>query len=88
MTAATHAQSPRSVVIADRCPCPAPAERAWFQQVQAYEDAIAYRTARLAAPCPECGPQPCDDHATDADLITGYQRAASMGRPGRQPGHA
>jgi hypothetical protein len=49
------------------------AERDRFIQAQAYEDAIAYRRARLAAPCPDCGPRRCDDHATDIDLITWYQ---------------
>jgi hypothetical protein len=52
-----------------------PAARAQFTQAQAYEDAIAYRQARLAAPCPDCGPARCDDHATDLDLITSYQQA-------------
>jgi hypothetical protein len=52
------------------------AERARFQQLQALEDAIAYRRARLAEPCPDCGVARCDDHATDANLIAAYQRAA------------
>jgi len=58
-----------------RHPVLSAAERERFTRAQAYEDAIAYRRARLAAPCPDCGPQRCDDHATDADLITWYQRA-------------
>jgi hypothetical protein len=57
------------------------AERASFRQLQAYEDAIAYRTARLAAPCPRCGPAPCDDHAADLDLISAYRRAATQRPP-------
>jgi hypothetical protein len=51
-----------------------PAIRARLTQAQAYEDAIAYRQARLAAPCPDCGPARCDEHATDLDLITWYQQ--------------
>jgi hypothetical protein len=48
-----------------------------FMRLQALDDAIAYRTARLAAPCPDCGPHArCDDHASDADLITAYQATA------------
>lgn len=43
--------------------------------MQAFEDAIAYRTERLAAPCPDRGPASdlCDDHAADRSLITGYR---------------
>jgi hypothetical protein len=55
----------------------APAERARFQQLQAYEDAIAYRTARLTGPCPHCNQNRCDEHAIDADLITAYRHAAA-----------
>jgi hypothetical protein len=60
------------------CPPLTVAERARFTLLQAYADAIAYRRARLAASCPGCGPGParCDDHATDADLIAAYRRAA------------
>lgn len=62
------------------------AERARFQQLQAFEDAIAYRRARLAEPCPDCGPARCDDHATDATLITAYLQAAiACCRPPRSP---
>lgn len=50
------------------------AERNRLNQAQAYEDAIAYRRARLAAPCPHCGPHRCDDHATDVDLIASYRQ--------------
>jgi hypothetical protein len=51
-------------------------DQAEFQRLQAFEDAIAYRHARLALPCPDCGPPParCDDHAADHDLIAGYRR--------------
>jgi hypothetical protein len=53
-------------------------ERGWFQHLQALEDAIAYRRARLTAPCPDCtaSDQKCDDHACDLNLIAAYQRTA------------
>jgi hypothetical protein len=66
------------------------------QRLQALEDAIAYRRARVSAPCPDCtasGPM-CDDHACDLNLIAIYQRTAiailntsSQTRPdpGQQP---
>jgi hypothetical protein len=57
-----------------RHPGLSPAIRARLTQAQAYEDAIAYRRARLAAPCPDCGPTRCDDHTTDVDLITWYEQ--------------
>jgi hypothetical protein len=50
------------------------ADRDRLNQAQAYEDAIAYRRARLAGACPGCGTGRCDDHATDADLIASYQQ--------------
>jgi hypothetical protein len=44
-----------------------------FQRLQALDDAIAYRRARVAVPCPDCDPAPagrrCDDHACDMMLI-------------------
>jgi hypothetical protein len=52
-------------------------ERRLFQRMQALEDAIAYRNARIATPCPNCQPAPgprCDDHGCDLDLIGEYQR--------------
>ena len=55
-------------------PSLSPASRARLTQAQAYEDAIAYRRARLRQHCPACGTGRCDDHATDADLITAYQQ--------------
>ena len=55
-------------------------ERHRFRELQALEDAVNYRLARLMAPCPECGPGPagnrCDEHACDVDLIAGYLEAA------------
>lgn len=60
------------------------AERDHLTQAQAYEDAIAYRRARLTRRCPHCGTGRCDDHATDADLITSYQqgRRRALGMTG------
>src|ERR1700678_1093013 len=56
-------------------------DRATFQRMQALEDAIDYRKARAAAPCPNCHPDAeggrCDDHAVDIYLITAYRRTAS-----------
>jgi len=49
-----------------------------FQRLQALEDAICYRTARLAEPCGACGPADetrCDEHACDLSLIAAYQRS-------------
>jgi hypothetical protein len=48
------------------------------QRLQALEDAIAYRRARVTAPCPDCtaNGQKCDDHACDLNLIAAYQRTA------------
>jgi hypothetical protein len=46
------------------------------QYVKALDDAIAWRRARITAPCPDCEPGPdgrrCDDHACDVDLIVAY----------------
>lgn len=51
-------------------------ERGRFQRLQALEDAIAYRRARVSVPCGDCeaaGPdQKCDDHARDLQLIAEY----------------
>jgi len=52
--------------------------RGQLQRSQALEDAIEYRTARVAAPCPDCAaaePEKCDDHARDLDLIAEYRQA-------------
>jgi len=53
-------------------------ERGWFQHLQALQDAIAYRRARVTAPCPDCtaNGQKCDDHACDLNLIAAYQQTA------------
>jgi hypothetical protein len=55
------------------------AEAPWCQHLQALEDAIKWRRARTAAPCPDCQATPdgkCDDHGRDADLIADYERTA------------
>ncbi len=63
-------------------PPPTPAQKTHFNRAQAFEDAIAYRRARLAAPCPHCATQRrCDDHATDLDLIATYRSAAAALAP-------
>jgi hypothetical protein len=53
-------------------------EQGWFQHLQALQDAIAYRRARVIAPCPDCtaSGHRCDDHACDLDLIADYQQTA------------
>jgi hypothetical protein len=67
--------------------------RGWFQRLQALEDAIAYRRARVTAQCAACGPpsgRKCEDHARDLELIAEYQqtaRAAMQDTPG-PPGRA
>jgi hypothetical protein len=51
-----------------------------FRELQALEDAVNYRMARLAVPCVRCKPAAaggrCDEHACDVALIAGYLRAA------------
>ena len=55
-------------------------ERGRFQRLQALEDAIAYRRARVTAACPYCAlatpGRKCDDHARDLELIAEYQASA------------
>ncbi len=58
------------------------AVRRWhrFRELQALEDAVNYRLARLAVPCVSCRPAVaggrCDEHACDVALIAGYLQAA------------
>ena len=51
-----------------------------FRELQALEDAVNYRMARLAVPCVRCKPAAaggrCDEHACDVALIAGYLQAA------------
>jgi hypothetical protein len=55
-------------------------ERHRYRELQALEDAVNFRLARLMAPCPRCEPDPgggrCDEHACDVALIAGYLEAA------------
>jgi hypothetical protein len=45
--------------------------------LQALDDAIAHRRARLALPCPDCRPgDRCDEHACDENLVAAYHRMA------------
>ncbi|HUY44806.1 MAG TPA: hypothetical protein VMV92_03640 [Streptosporangiaceae bacterium] len=75
-------------------------ERHRFRELQALEDAVNYRLARLMAPCARCEPglpdSRCDEHACDVALIAGYleaaratmaalSRATSSRRAGRAP---
>lgn len=57
-------------------------ERQRFRELQALEDAINYRLARLAVPCPHCEPGAvgdwCDEHACDVALIAGYLESARV----------
>ena len=56
---------------------PSPALRRLFRGLQALDDAIAFRQARLAADCLACTrDRPCDDHGRDVDLIAAYRRDA------------
>lgn len=61
-------------------------QRAEFQRLQALEDAIAYRTARLAAPCPDCahlpGTRRCEEHARDLELVSEYRAVATAATAG------
>jgi len=55
-------------------------ERHRFRELQALEDAVNYRLARLMVPCAQCELRPagdrCDEHACDVALIAGYLEAA------------
>ena len=64
--------------------------QSWFTELQGLDDAIAYRTTRLALPCPDC--DEVEDrmtitHATCCCSLSGYQRrdreASSGGGPPR-----
>lgn len=54
-------------------------ERHRFRELQALEDAVNYRLARLMAACLKCELDArgrCDEHACDVALIAGYLEAA------------
>jgi hypothetical protein len=56
-------------------------QRRQYRLLQALEDALNYRLARLAGPCAECGPFPagarCVEHACDLALVAGYRDEAA-----------
>ncbi len=79
------------------CPVAAVRGSRWhrYRELQALEDAVNFRLARLMAPCPRCEPAAaggrCDEHACDVALIAGYLEAAhaTMTAAGpADPGHA
>jgi hypothetical protein len=46
--------------------------------LQALDDAIRFRVARLKAPCRSCRPAvPCDAHGRDLGLLEAYHQMAS-----------
>jgi hypothetical protein len=52
-----------------------------FRHLQALDDALAFRLARVAIPCPDCDKAAegkCDDHAVDLVLIELYKRDHSI----------
>jgi hypothetical protein len=55
-------------------------ERHRYRELQALEDAVNFRLARLMAPCSRCDPIAggvrYDEHACDVALIAGYLEAA------------
>jgi hypothetical protein len=58
--------------------------------VQALDDAIRHRSARLKVPCRKCRTAAqCDDHACDLSLLVTYHRLARAAvaalQRGRQP---
>ncbi len=66
-----------------------PDMRARLRRLQSLADAIAYRSARAIAYCPDCVLAPngsrCDDHARDQQLITEYQYDAAAVIAATQP---
>ena len=51
------------------------------QHLQALDDALAFRHARVATPCADCTAAPggwCEDHGRDVDLISEYRRTAAQ----------
>lgn len=57
-----------------------PVDGGLVTSMQAYEDAICWRTGKLAEPCPDCieGAEVwCTEHAIDLHLIVGYKLAIS-----------
>jgi len=70
------------VVGADPAPCRS------VQHLQALEDALKYRRARITEPCAHCDAAPagrCEDHGRDVDLIGVYERTARRLLAGSTP---
>ncbi len=66
----------------------APTRHDRFQRLQALEDALKYRHARVAEPCGSCDAAPdgrCDHHGRDAGLIGEYEQAARRLGAGDRP---
>ena len=65
----------------------APGPGSQTQHLQALEDALKFRRARVAAPCADCtiaiGGK-CDDHGRDTGLITEYEQTARQLLKGAQ----
>ena len=56
-------------------PLPPPGRPRSLTHLQAFDDAMNYRHARLAIYCPDCRPGTrCDDHACDIRLLQAYRR--------------
>lgn len=59
-------------------------ERRRLGRVQALDDAMDYRLARVAAPCGDCEKAAggkCDDHSSDLDLIEFYRHEQAVLSP-------
>jgi len=56
---------------------PPPSRPRSYAHLQALDDAISYRAARVRAPCRRCRPgKPCDAHACDLNLLDAYREMA------------
>jgi len=56
---------------------PPPSRPGSFAHLQALDDAMSYRAARVRAPCRRCRPcKPCDAHACDLNLLDAYREMA------------
>jgi hypothetical protein len=72
----------REKLEADQCGASGPAaprQAVSCQRLQALEDVLKYRRARIAEPCADCAAAPgdrCEDHARDVDLVTEYEATA------------
>jgi hypothetical protein len=79
MTAAAKTRTRRALRRTTASAAPTPATRRLYRSLQALEDAIALRRARIAAPCAACTDKArCDDHGQDVNLIAGYRQDAQL----------